>query len=447
MGSPAPLQPSFELSHEMRRTILTLLPVVALAVVAFVASGAVLQHDRPAAPKPGRSGPQTAGQTVTAAQNAIRADPQSDRAYATLASAALERVRETGDPSWYAKADEAGTRALAIAPRNVQAIDALATLANARHRFAEGLHLATQSTNLEPDHFAPLGLAADALIELGRYREGFATVERSLRLKPNAASYSRASYVAELRGDRTQAIALMALAVESGRPGSESRAWSRVQLGLLHFGSGNLSEAAGQMRTALAERPGDARATAGSARIEAARGHLDRAASLYQAALDTTPLPEYAASLLDVDRARGAADRLPGDVELLRAMERLQEQAGVRIDLDRALIDADQHRPTATDVTRARAAHMSRPGIIGDDILGWVLTRANRCDEGLRYARRSLRLGTRDALMLFHAGAAAHCAGATADARVWLAEALHLNPAFSVRWAPVARRMLTEVTS
>jgi hypothetical protein len=49
--------------------------------------------------------------------------------------------------------------------------------------------------------------------------------------------------------------------------------------------------------------------------------------------------------------------------------------------------------------------------------------------------------------MLFHAGAAAHCAGATATARVWLAEALHLNPNFSVRWAPVARRMLAEVTS
>ncbi len=431
----------------MRRIILTLLPVVAVAAVAFIASGAVLQHDRPAPPKPGRSGPQTAEQVVVAAQNAIRANPRSDRAYATLASASLDRVRETGDPSWYAKADEAGTRALAIAPHNVQAIDALASLANSRHRFAEGLRLATQSTKLEPDHFAPLGLAADSLIELGRYREGFATVQQSLNLKPNASSYSRASYVAELRGDRTEAIALMGLAVESGRPGSEARAWSRVQLGLLHFGSGDLDAAATQMRTALAERPGDARATAGRARIEAARGHLDRAASLYQTALDTTPLPEYAASLLDVDRARGATDRVSGDIELLRAMERLQEQAGVRIDLDRALIDADQRRPTAADLTRARAAYATRPGIIGDDVLGWVLTRANHCDEGLRYARRSLRLGTRDALMLFHAGAAAHCAGAAADARTWLTAALDLNPDFSVRWAPVARRMLTEVTS
>jgi len=45
------------------------------------------------------------------------------------------------------------------------------------------------------------------------------------------------------------------------------------------------------------------------------------------------------------------------------------------------------------------------------------------------------------------AGVAAHCAGATADARAWLAQALHLNPNFSVRWASVAKRMLAEVTS
>ena len=414
----------------MRRNLLKLLPVLAVAAVAFVMTAAALETDRPDAPKPGRAGPPTAERTIKAAQDAIRRDPNSERAYAALAGASLERSRETGDPTWYAKADEAATRALAIAPDNVQAIDALATLANTRHRFAEGLRLARRSSALEPDHFAPLGIVSDALIELGRYREGFDTVETRLGLKPDASSYSRASYVAELQGDRPGAIALMRQAVEAGRPGSEPRAWSQVQLGLLLFGSGDLAEADRQMRTALAERPGDARANAGLARIEAARGRLGRAASLYQIALDTTPLPEYAAALLEIDRSRGASDRVRADVELLRAMERLQEQAGVRIDLDRALINADLRRPTAADVARTRAAYTSRPGVVGDEILGWVLTRSGRCAEGLRYARRSLRLGTQDAMMLFHAGAAAHCAGNTSLARTWLGDVLRLNPRF-----------------
>jgi hypothetical protein len=48
--------------------------------------------------------------------------------------------------------------------------------------------------------------------------------------------------------------------------------------------------------------------------------------------------------------------------------------------------------------------------------------------------------------MLFHAGMAAACAGDTASARERLSRALKLNPAFSVRWAPVARRELARLT-
>lgn len=53
----------------MRRNILKLLPVLAVAVVTFVTSAAVLKHDRPDTPKPGLAGPQTANTLVTAAQD------------------------------------------------------------------------------------------------------------------------------------------------------------------------------------------------------------------------------------------------------------------------------------------------------------------------------------------------------------------------------------------
>lgn len=431
----------------MRRTILTTIAVLALATTTFIASAAVLRSDRPDTPRVPVRISKTAATRIATAQAAIAKNPRAHQAYAALATAALERFRETGDPTWYAKADDAATRALTIRPRNVEAIDALATLAASRHRFREALRLANRSLAIEPDHFAPLGIKADALIELGRYEQGFAAITNRLALRPDPASYSRAAYAAELTGDRERAISLMQQAVESSPPGSEARAWNRVQLGLLRLGGADRAGAEAEMRRALMERPGDARATAGLARTQAAAGAFDAAIAGYEAAVDAMPLPEYAAALVEIDIARDDTTRLPQDRALLDAMLALQAEAGVQIDLDRALIDADLRTPSPADVARARRAYATRPGVIGDEILGWVLTRAGRCDEALTYARRSLRLGTRDAMVFFHAGAAAACAGADDDARNWLRAALDLNPMFSVRWAPEARRLLKEVTS
>jgi tetratricopeptide (TPR) repeat protein len=266
-----------------------------------------------------------------------------------------------------------------------------------------------------------------------------------MELRPDLPSYSRASYARELQGDRRGAIRLMALAVGAGAFGSSDRAFAQVQLGLLRFGQGDLDGAEREMRMALAERPDDAPATAGLARVLAARGDLEGAATLYSRAIDLLPLPEYPAALADVHRALGREEAARDDVALAEAMQELLAANGSAVDLDVALIRADARRPSAADVTLARRARLARPGVIGDQALGWVLTRAGRCAEGDRYATRSLRLGTRDALMLFHAGMAAACAGDAASARARLSQALELNPAFSVRWAPVARRQLARL--
>ena len=431
----------------MKRRLIPIFFVAAATVAAFAVAATVLDRGRAQAPRVPIKLATSASGLVIQAQDRLRQAPNDVRALATLASASLQRFRETGDPSWYAKTQEAADRALALRPDDVDALDAKASLANSRHRFADGVGLARRSMALAPDRFAPLGIAADALIELGRYDGGFALVDRRLALRPDGASYSRASYAAELRGDRALAIELMSFAVDATRTGSESRAWTRVELGKLYLGSGHVAAAELQMRRALIERPDDARALAGLGQALAARGRLDDAAKRYNRALELTPLPDYAAALHEIDQARGETQRAADDLELLRAMQRLLTANGARIDLERSLIDADLGRTGSAAIARAREARALRPGILGDDALGWTLTRAGRCAEGLSAARASLRLGTRDARLLFHAGAAARCAGARADAARYLREALELNPQFSVRWAPVAKRMLAEVTA
>ena len=423
-------------------------PTITFAAILALAGVAVVQQrgvgsqesallERPQAPSP-------AGQ-LAAAQGRVQRNPSSSSALGELAGAALTQARETGDPSWYQVASRAATRAIKIDSRNVDAIDALGTLALARHRFSSALKWSQRSIAVAPSRFAPLSIQADALVELGRYREGFSAVESRLALRPDLGSYSRASYARELVGDRDGSIQLMRFAAEAGRPGGEPRAWARTQLGLLRFGSGDLIGAEREMRLALRERPNDARATAGLAKVRAAQGDLDGAAILYGDAIERLPLPEYPAALLEITEARGDAEEARVARETIAAMGQLQTAAGVRADLDLALIRADDQIPDAADVKRARAAYLERPGIIGDDILGWVLTRSGKCGEGLVYARRSMRLGTRDAITHFHRGMAAACANQPDEARAQLTAALRLNPAFSVRWAPVAHRTLKDL--
>ena len=446
-GAPGPAPP---------RDIVTLSrlpsPLVAAiaAIVVFAATALVLAQSRggsPAAPDAVPAGAlRTADGTIAAAQARLARDPGNVIALNALAGAALDKARETGDPSWYTRADEAAHRALADDPRSFAAMDSLGSLALTRHHFAEALDWSRRSLTVAPTRVAPLGSRADALIELGRYDAGFAAIQRRLDLRPDLPSYSRASYALELQGNRPAAVSLMQLAVNAGAPGSEGQAWTRVQLGLLRFGGGDLDGAEREMRGALAARPGDPRATAGLAKVLAARGRLDRAAALYSRAIDRLPLPEYPAALAEIHRAQGDRAAVRDDLALAGAMQDLLAANGWDVNLDVSLLNADARTPTATDVAKARAAYAARPGIVGDQVLGWVLTRAGRCAEGERYATRSLRLGTRDALMLFQAGMAASCAGRAGVARERLSAALSLNPAFSVRWAPVARRALARLS-
>ena len=145
------------------------------------------------------------------------------------------------------------------------------------------------------------------------------------------------------------------------------------------------------------------------------------------------------ADILDRTGRRAEARQQRGVIEVI---DRLLRANGVRVDLEAAVYRADQRvRPFET-VKLARQARAERPSVYGDDALAWALARAERCADALPYAERSLRLGTKDALLYFHRGYAEGCAGNGAAMREWYAKALALSPEFSVRWAPVARAAL-----
>lgn len=382
------------------------------------------------------------------AQEVLRENPASVDSYAVLASAYLQKARDTGDPTFYGKADGAASAALARDPQNVEALIGAGTLANARHQFRAALEIGERARALNPTVPRVYGVIADAQIELGMYDEAAQTLQAMVDMRPDLSSYSRVSYLRELHGDLDGAIEAMQLAVTAGGPASENSAWVRVQLGNLYFGKGDLPAAEGEYQATLARLPDYVYALAGLARVRAAQGQLPQATELYQRAIARMPLPEFVIGLGELQQAGGQPAEAAKQYQLVRAMQQLFQSNGVDTDLELALFDADHPAPGADPAAAAklaRAAYERRPSVKGADALAWALYRAGQLAEARRYADAAMRLGSQDALMLYHAGTIAQAQGDTAAARGWLGRALELNPHFSPLLAPQARQALDKL--
>jgi len=391
--------------------------------------------------EPGAGSMDTAA-LVAGLQQRLQADPYDAQGYALLGLAYQQRARETGDPSWYPRSGRALRRALRLAPGNAAATGGLGSLALARHRFREALQLGRRSLRLSPASARVYGVIGDAELELGRYDDAFRAFDTMARLKPSVGAYARISYARELRGRPHDAIVAMQLALEAAADQPEATAWTRVHLGKLYWSIGHVGDAAGQYRAALATLPGYPFALAALGQAEAARGRLARAIALERQAIDAIPLPQFVSELGDLYRAAGQPAQAKRQYALMAVIQRLLAANGVRTDLEGALFEADHRAHGREVVALARRARAARPSIDGDDTLAWALARAGRCSDALPYSRQALRLGTLDALKLFHRGMIERCLGDMLTGNAYLRRALSLNEHFSTRWAPVARKAL-----
>src|SRR5262245_46553762 len=383
-------------------------------------------------------------------QERIRQSPDDVEAYAMLGAAYLQKARDTGDPTYYGKAQAILDEALRRDPQNVEALIGAGTLALGRHQFQDALKIGEQARVLNPTIPRIYGVIADAQTELGMYDEAVQTLQKMVDMRPDLSSYSRISYARELHGDLEGAIDAMQEAVTAGGPTTENSAWVRVQLGNLYFADGDMARAEEQYQSTLFQLPDYVYALAGLGRVRAAQGRLDDAIGLYQSAIARMPLPEFVIALGEVEESAGRTAEAAKQYELVRAMQQLFQANGVDTDLELALFDADHPsialRAGGTDpagvVERARAVYARRPSVKAADTLAWALFKAGQTAEARRYADEALRLNTQDALMLYHAGTIAQAQGDGAAARDLLTRALARNPHFSPLYAPRAQEAL-----
>jgi len=430
------------------KTLITL--TISIGLLAALLLGGVLRETSPDGARAAGvastelSGRQQARDTVglvLQAQAALRGNPKDAGAMTQLGLAYQQRYRESADPTYLNRAGALFRRALALQPGDATAANGLAALALSRHEFRNALVLAREAQRFAPDSADPYGAIGDALLELGRYKEAFASFDKMTALRPSLGAYARIAYARELTGRSEAAIEAMSLALDAsgGRP--EPAAWTFVELGKLHFNTGRLPEARAAFRSALQVLPGYVYGLDWLARTEAASGRYRAAVVHAQRAVDAVPLPQFVATLADIHRASGNGPAAREQYALIGAIQQLLRANGVNADLELALFRVDHGLRLKETLELARRARADRPSIYGDDVVAWALARNGRCSEALSYSKRSLRLGTKDASLYFHRGMIERCLGRDANAGRWFKRALETNPHFSLVWESTARRL------
>jgi tetratricopeptide (TPR) repeat protein len=354
------------------------------------------------------SHPESLGDTLAAEirdlEARLAARPADTGALRALAVAWRRHARVTGEAKSDAQAWSALERALRAEPSGPELFALKAWIQAARHDFEGAVESARAALLLRPHDADAHGVLADALTELGRYTDALAAVETMMRLRPNAAAYSRAAHQRALRGDREGAIAAMQLALESSNPGDpEAVAWCQVMLGAEHAALGRHREAQAHYRQALLRLPDYHLALFHLASSQAAAGSTRDALDTAERLQRLAPSVAVYALLGELHLAAGdvvSAERLFAEVDRIAAT-RDPSQAEPRF---LARFYADRGRRLEEAIALVSAELETHQDIETWDGLAWALHRAGRHDEALAAARKAAALGTLDARLLLHHG-------------------------------------------
>lgn len=365
---------------------------------------------------------------VAAAEIAIERDPAAVRPRVDLAMALARRARETSDPAFYEKAEQALGTALEKAPDDYEALRVRVWIRLGQHRFAEARDEARRLQQRSPDDLLVYGFLGDASMELGDYAAAEEALQWMLNLRPgNVAGLTRGAYFRETIGQVAGALTLMIEAFErTSVDETEDRAWILTQIAHLQLQSGAVAEAETSAQRALELFPRYHYALAQLAAVRTAQGRHAEAATLYSERYQQAPHPE---NLYDVGRALERAGR---KAEAKAAYALFEQKAVAESqspdNCNRELIAfyvahgraADGLRLAEREIGRRRDVHTL-------DAYAWALLANGRVAEARTQIEAALAVGTKDARVLYHAGVIAHRAGDRAAARAHLDEATRVN--------------------
>lgn len=385
---------------------------------------------------------------ITTYQHLLKRDVRNAKAYYGLGDALVRKARETGDPGYFNRAEEALKRALELAPDNAGVIRHLAYVFYSRHEFASAEAHARKAIAMDESDSDTYGILGDALLEVGKYDEAKAVYEKMMQLGDGLYARSRLAGLKSIHGDSAGAITDLQAAIAAGKETkqpAESVAWAEWQLGSEYFAIGNLAKAEWYFQQSLQTYPKYYRALAGLAQVRAAQKKYDEAIALYREAITILPMPDYAAALGDLYSKLAMTKEAKQQYDLVEYIGRLSELNQVLYNRELAYFYADHGIKPKEGLKLAERELDYRQDIYAYDVVAWNLFKNGKLEDARAAIDKALQLRTLDAKLFYHAGMIYDSLGDAAKAKEFLARAITTNPEFHPLFSESAAQTLKRI--
>lgn len=344
----------------------------------------------------GRVPGESVGATIKRLKARVESTPKDHVSWATLGYLYVEQARIEADPTLYVEADDALARSLAINDTdNFTAYTGLAAVAAARHDFVNAERYALTGLSINSASASLHGILSDAQIQLGKYDEGFESVQRMVDLSPDTASLSRVSYTHQLTGDVGEAEAVMRRVLDDASTNND-RAFALFHLGELALGEGDPDTALGFYLQALKLVPGNIAALSGKAHALGVTGQVLTSIDTYELLVKSAPLPDFMIEYGNLLAKHGKPDEAEVLYERARRQIALDTANGVRTDAGIVFFEADNGDPQEA-LRVARKGVKERPFFEMYEALAWALYVNGRFGEALVAVEQATEIGIRDA--------------------------------------------------
>ncbi|TAK54911.1 MAG: tetratricopeptide repeat protein [Bacteroidetes bacterium] len=373
----------------------------------------------------------------------IRKHPDDVNNYVQLAQLYLQQGRLTGNNAEYLpKAAALLDAALEHSAETSEIVITKATIAATLHHFREAKELASKAIAMNPHTAFYYGLLCDANVELGNYDEAVRACDKMVSIRPDLRSYSRVSYLRELHGDIDGAIHAMTMAAEAGVTGQENRAWVLYNLGMLFLNQNKVDSAEYIFKGILQERNGYAHALRGLAKVQGMKGRYKESIEYYKQAIAALNEPAFHEGLGEVYQYLGNFSEMRTCYDNAEELYHEEQEMGENNSLEMAEFFASHNRNVEEALTLAQKAIMERKSVHGYYVLALALFKNGKHDEAWTSIQQAMKLGTKDASMLYLAGAIADKVGNAEQSKHFLTRALTVNPNFSFLYAADAKQIL-----